>query len=468
VPLEGFCDNYTHCPVDQFCDDDHTCKGPTRPAPSFLDPVTAQAVTFEFRGVINNRDDVFGPGPTLGIAAYEWHYDEGAETLSDYGYAYRWIIPQNYPDETLRGREMIVMGASRAFSGSMGGVEYNHISIGFPASGFVEMKDQGGNEAALSDPMWFRMYNIVSVVREWDQSVFKRTCTLSEFDPANPDSRLFLNHFDNATFEEGEDLLLWGNVAMTTKLEITPSNEETLCAFYQNDVSISRQEYLDGIALTEPALACEVEEGFFDPNTIRLATFFFIGTINDPDVGFSNFLTGAGDLTVSLDGNEVEADDYYALAYKYTSSPTDLMVYQTLGSVEILGENEYTYNLFRLTIDPAILAQMKQQSLVSVPYDPQTMFAVLEHSHFKGQGNDAWYKVCPIAVSDPDATTGALMACYDHNVEFACNERLELAGNLDMTDDATTVQEVYEIADDCYCFINYSTTPVDCADFDAL
>jgi len=304
-------------------------------------------------------------------------------------------------------------------------------------------------------------------IRAFDHAEFQKICTLAEVDPEATGSRIFVGGVHNESFAPGEDLQLWANVALGEENDITPETEPTYCRFYENGQAISRDEYLSGIAQTSPELSCELPAGFFEPPGPSYAALLFTGPLNDGSVGIEHFENGLGELDAVADGEPIVADDYYTLAYDYAVGSTDVVVVQTLGSVNYLGADHYAFNLFRLVVARSVLLQMKAEDLRTVDFDPALMVATLESYEQKDVGGDAWLRCCPLLLSDVEATDGSLGACHEANTSFQGGEPLEVAALLTMTDEAAAFEDYYGISEDCYCFVNSESNPVDCAEFEA-
>lgn len=465
-PLPGLCGNYTHCPEDMFCAEDHTCQGPVGPEEGFMEPLFSECVVFEYRGLINSYEDLASSHVTLGSGDFAYYSSTmDPLRLDESAYVYRYRVPHDYHLPELRGVELMIMGVSHQVEGTMADVEYYNISAGFPVEGFLAMMEEELFQGPLIDPMWFTVRRVWIHVREWDRTQFRKYCEIAGRKTESSESKIFLSFFDNVELTPGENLLLWGNIVLTDPVEITEQNEEEHCVFYQGSTPITRQQYLDGISLTGPTISCEIPDGFFDAATTRNATMLFSGLINDP--ANQSFEYGYGVLEIDLDGTEIVADDYYALSYRWTQGQTDLLVHQTLGSVEVLGQDHYSFYMVQSIIDPEVLTEMKNGGIRTIPYDPSSMFFQLEWMEEKIRGDDIWYRSCPAAVSDPQSQSGSLLACHEQNVTFAPGERLEIAANIDLTDDAATLHDVFGMTEDCYCYRNTTTQLVDCTEFEA-
>jgi hypothetical protein len=322
-------------------------------------------------------------------------------------------------------------------------------------------------EAPAPAALTLKLWEVDVQLRDWDRAQFRRYCLVAERAPA-ADEALFLRYHHNETYAAGEDLQLWGNLGLGALVEITAANENDRCAYDINGVPATRQAYADGLAQTTPELPCDTPPDLLEPVATESATFIFLGLINDVAVGFASFTFGLGGVSLTADGTGLVADDYYLLAYRYATSPTnDLLVVQTLGSVAQPGPDRYQYLLFRLVVARLALLEMTAGGQDSVGYDPARMSAAVEWVDDKARGADSWYKVCPRLVTVPVGGSGAIAACYDATTQFLAGEQLELGGSLPMTSDATTIAALYGTPEPCHCYLNLTTNPVTCAEFDA-
>jgi len=461
------CDDYQQCADDEFCNSEQRCQGPTRPSDEFLSDLPGDSVQFEHRGIINSTQDMTQGNTVQSLGSAQLRLSETTYTLDVFAYAYRATVPDTHPNQAIAGKEVIGIGTSTTPETDDGGYHLLHLNAGIAVDELLAMKQQEKNQGELPAAAWLRIDDITVFTRDYDQSEFKKICTLSELDLSVEGSQIFLSYYHNAAFDVGEDLQLWGNIALGQKNNIGPQTESSFCRFYQDGTSITGDDYEHGIALTTPELSCEVPSDFLEPAGSSYATVVFTGTLNDVTIPYEDFEMGVGVLTAAAGGNEINADDLNSYAYHYASPTTDIVVYQTVGSVQYLGVNHYTYNMFRLMILRPLLLQMKTNDEQTTEYDPNQILATLENIEEKDIGQDTWTRKCLLLISDTTATDGALLACHQDNTSFTGGEPLEIAAQLTMTDESAALQAHYGIGAACYCYVNETNNLVDCDQFEA-
>ena len=465
LPQEGRCTNYTHCADDLFCDDDlHVCRGPVHPDDAFLDDLEGDSVAFEFAGLINPDT---AANPTLGEGAYTFDVGALSGTVGEYAYAIAFTFPEDYADTSLAGARTVVLGASRIHTQAGDEINYHHFNWIVRAD--VLQAAVTADDPVLEAPelVRFHLMDVNQFVRPWDQRLFRRYCTLSAADARSTEGRLFVSFFQNAGFFAGEELTLWGNLPMTPQVVITPENEEDHCSYRVGETYVTKAEYEAGRAATEPTLTCGLPEDFFDPPAAAHLGYLFSGLINPGTATLQTVVHGYGDATVMIP-EEVTVDDYNSLAMHVTSgTPEPVLYVQSLGGVEYLSDTHYTFHMLALSVHVSTLAGMKADQLDVIPWDADHMFAALEAHEERVVGEDTYSRVCPLALTAPDAA-GELLVCTGGNTAFAAEEALELAASVGLATDAASIATAYGYADGqtCHCRFNYGN--IDCALFEAL
>jgi len=462
----GRCENYTNCEDDRFCDDDlHICRGPTEPDAQFLDDLDGNSVAFEFAGLIN-EDPALDISPTMGIGAYTLDVDGLTGVLNEYAYTFGFTYPEDYPDPLLAGQEVLSFGASKIYG--QNGSELNYYHFNWMVAKSVLLAARTADDPIIETPdlARFRLMDVNQYVRQWDQELFRRYCTISSYDTAAATGRLFLNYFDNTAFVAGENLKIWGNLPLTPLIVITPENEEAQCLYRIGDAYVTRAEYEAERAITEPQLSCEIPVDFFDGPVPMHLDYFFSGELNPSDATIESSVPGYGDATAMLQ-EEIVVDDYNALGMATTIESVPVTYAQSIGSVVTLGTDHYTFYIMGVYVTTSVLQTMKQDQTTVVPWDGQNMTVALEFYEQLGVDGVGYAKVCPQAVTAPDAA-GELLACTGDNMDFSAGETLELALSVTWTDDAAAIAAVYAYADGQTCHCLQDNTIIDCAVFDAL
>jgi hypothetical protein len=465
LPLAGRCSDYLDCAPDEYCDGTHTCQGPIVPDATFLDEGSGNRLTFGIQGLIQQYETLDEGSVTLARGGLEATVDGTSEALDYSVYAFRYTVPETSSLELLRGQDVIGVAGSHVREEGVGIYRYTYGMVLVPVTALQAMRAGDTPEAAAPASLFASLRDVTATRRAFDQAVFTRYCPVAYSDADGDGSRLFADAHRNANFAVGEDALLWGNLALGARAEVTEANEATLCTFYQNGQLISRADYLAGLAQTEPELSCEVPEGFLGPSSPSWFTVFFTGLINDPDVPMASWTHGLGDLEAVLDGEAFVVDDSYLLAYLWDQG-TPLLVAQSLGDVEELGTNHYRFHLVQLALGQAWLAEMKAAGETIRTYDPDWTYVTLWEYEQKVVGPDDWYKQCPILTHDPASSAGSVLVCSDQNTDFSPGEPWDVAAVIPATGDATTILAVNAMTEPCACSTSTGLA-LDCATFDA-
>ncbi len=464
--VEGRCGNYLDCADDRFCDDElHICRGPTEPDATFLDDLDGNSVAFGFAGMIND-DPALNITPTMGNGVYTFDADELSGVLDQYAYTFGFTYPEDFPDPLLAGLEVLSFGASKIYA--QNGAELRYYFFSWMVARSVLMDALTADDPLMETPdlVRFRLMDVTQYIRPWDQALFRRYCTLSTYDTAADTGRLFLNYFDNTTFAAGENLKVWGNLPLTPLITITPENEETQCSYRIGDATVTRTEYETGRAITEPELSCGIPDGFFAGAVPMHLDYFFSGELNPSDASLETSVPGYGDATAMLQ-EEVVVDDYNAVAMATTIEAEPVTYAQSIGGVTTLGNEHYTFHIMGVYVATSVLQAMKAGQTTVVPWDGETMTVALEHYEQLTVDGTGYGRVCPLAVTAPDAV-GELLACTGGNTDFSAGETLELALSVAWTDDPTAIAAVYGYPDGQTCHCLQENSVVDCAVFDAL
>ncbi|PKN46315.1 MAG: hypothetical protein CVU59_06415 [Deltaproteobacteria bacterium HGW-Deltaproteobacteria-17] len=465
LTVEGRCNNYTDCADDMFCDDDlHVCRGPRRPGDDLLMDLEGNSVAFSFAGLINPET---AENTILGDGAYTLDIEDLLDVLTEYAYVLEYTFPEDTYDPGLAGVRTLVLGVSKIHAQSGSELDYYHFSWIVEKDLLMEALD--ADDPLIGSPRFIRfsLMDVNQYTRPWDRTMFQKYCAISMFDTTDGRGLLFLDHYDNTTFEAGEDLRIWGNLPLTTRLIITPENEEANCTYRIGETYVTKAEFDAGRASTEPALSCGLPADFFEAPAAMHLEYFFSGAINPETATIQTVINGYADATAMLQ-EEVVVDDYSALAlYISTGIPEPVDYAQSIGGIEMITDDHYTFYMLGLTVHTSTLAAMKEGLTTVLPWDANHMLAAIELHEERVVGQDTFSKICPVGITGADAT-GDLLACTGNNTAFLPGETLELAVSVELTTDAAVLGAAYGYADGqtCHCQMNYGT--IDCAVFDQL
>ncbi len=450
---------------------------PTKPGDDFNTP--ERSVLFEFKGLINTYEEMLAQTDTKGVMDLTLKLGDIDITMNDYPTSYRLL----YPDDEeqygeLAGTEHLILGAHGDLKQEGNYVLYYTIIIGMPVTALEEIKKNKTPEATAETLAARANLMHTTYLNRPDNSIVWRRCMIAALDkPA--ESRLFVNFANNADFTPGENLLAWGNLALTTgfdpeKLTGYEQYEGQWCNFKLNDTVITKEQYEEELVKDVTKLDCDLPEGFLDGAGDTSVTYTFKGAINE--AGAQQNTAGFGAFTVNVDGEAVEASDYIAIATTSVGTAgQELVAVESLGGIEtITGQNHYKYNYFAAIVDKQTLLDAKTAGDASCLFsgigDGEKAFVQLFAVEEKQVDSVTYQKICPTAVLAPLPATSAILYCIGGNTGFAVGEEVQSAANVTLTTDESYMMQLFEVdsADKlCGCNENY-TTVIECSAFDAV
>lgn len=450
---------------------------PTKPGDDFNTP--ERNAVFEFKGLINTYDDVAAQTDTKGVMDLTLKIGDIDITMNDYPTSYRLL----YPDDEeqygeLAGTEHLVMGAHGDLKQEGNYVLYYTIVIGMPVKNLEEIKKNKTPQATAGTlEARANLYHTTYLNRP-DNSIVWRRCVIAVL-AAPEESLLFVNFANNSDFTPGENLLAWGNIALTVdfdpeKLTGYEEYEGQWCNFKLDDTVITKEQYEEELVKDVTKLDCDLPEGFLDGAGDTSATYTFKGVINES--GVQQYTAGYGTFTVKVAGEVVEASDYIATASAAVGTGgQELVTIDSAGGlVTITGQNHYKYNYFSAIVDKQALLDAKEKGDASCLFsgigDGALAFVQLFAVEEKQVDSVTYQKVCPTAVLAPLPATSAILYCIGGNTEFAVGEEVQSAANITLTTDESYMMQIFEVdsADKlCGCNENY-TTVIECSAFDAV
>ncbi|HSA33226.1 MAG TPA: hypothetical protein P5077_05815 [bacterium] len=450
---------------------------PTKPGDDFNTP--ERTVLFEFKGLINSYEDVLAQTDTKGVMDLTLELGDIAITMNDYPTAYRLI----YPDDEeqygeLAGTEHIIFGAHGDLKQEGSYVLYYTIIVGMPVTKLGGIKKDKTPEATAEALEARTNLLHTTYLNRADNSIVWRRCMIAVLDKPE-ESRLFVNFANNTDFTPGENLLAWGNIALTadfdpTKLTGYEEYEGQWCTFKLNDATITKEQYEDELVKDVSKLDCDLPEDFLDGAGDTSATYTFKGVINE--AGIQQNTAGFGTFTVKVAGEAVEASDYIAIgSTSLGTTGQELVSVESLGGIEeVGGQNHYKYNYFAAIVDKQMLLDAKEKGDASCLFagigDGEKAFVQLFSVEEKQVNSVTYQKVCPTAVLAPLPATSAVLYCIGGNTSFAVGEEIQSAANITLTTDETYMMQVFEVDSPdklCGCNENY-TTVIECSAFDAV
>jgi hypothetical protein len=441
------------------------------PDPSFMVPVSDEALVFQFKGRINPYDAVSQrEKATPGTGHFRVLKGAQEQVIDDNAMAYEYVYGSDAGE--LAGKRFVVVQALQPQPGFTSAAYDALFAQVFVPEGALERLGPKKSVLGVDDEIGASVRQVRVVNRE-DGVTLTKDCYLALLDKNNAKSGLHVGHAADAAFAVGDGLFLWGNLALQSdaqqlaaklgaKLELHKGLYCT-CVMQQQVVSCDTWEQEAQKSGTE--LSCPVPQDFLQPTSASYAAFTFKGPIN-PDNGAGSDAPGLAGFVVEVGGTSYPLD-YMSSARRYTFASgawdgKEIIELTSYGGIQTLGKDRYAMNvlLTRVTVD--LLAKMKADGVYQSPSDYTLGFvAFLFAAEQVYQGQDNLSKLCPLATSD--ATFGSLYACHDDNQSFAAGEQLELAGNLTLSDDPQVIASWLGSADACFCSKNGAMIP--CSSF---
>jgi hypothetical protein len=399
-------------------------------------------------------------------------------TMNDYPTAYRLLYPDEEQYGELAGTEHLIFGAHGDLKQEGSYVLYYTIIVGMPVTSLEEIKKNKTPEATAGTLEARTNLYHTTYLRRADNSIVFRRCMVAVLDKPE-ESRLFVNFANNVDFTPGENILAWGNIALTTDFDPTQLTgyeeyEGQWCTFKLDDTTIDKAQYEEELVKDVSKLDCELPEGFLDGAGDTSATYTFRGVINE--AGAQQNTAGYGTFTVKIAGTEIPVSDYIAIATTSVGTAgQELVAVESAGGlVTISGQNHYKYNYFSAIVDKQTLLDAQGAGDTSCLFsgigDGALAFVQLFYVEEKQISSTIYQKVCPTAVLAPLPATSAILYCIGGNTAFAVGEEVQSAANVTLTTDEAYMMEVLQVdsADKlCSCSENY-TTVIECTAYDAV
>ncbi len=432
---------------------------PTKPEDDFFEHTTENWLELTFKGLINKAEDFDTGNITDGIG--EFIFEIGGETLdvSDDPAAFLAQLPDDYPYEEYRGLEYIGLIAMHILEqGTTEGHLY-YFSAGIAREFLQELKTAETPEAVPPTAFWATLYDYSYFIRA-DQVTLLKFCPITKYEAAANASALFVDARANKSFAPGENLIIWGNIA------ITAESEGEMCRYMMGDADITKEQYDEEKAKNVLDFSCELPENFAEPRYEEYDMFRSRGIINDAES--ADITTSAAiERTVLVNGKELEVLSYQSAWYLVSWAGTDYIALQSLGNFSSAAET-YHFTSGELYLMRDTLAALKESGETLVGNVASQIYLVFSEVDEKVDGNDYLMKQCPVAVLDVTVDDHSLFFCSAGNTDFAVGEYIEAAGNMALTHDPAAIAE-YVQYEGCVCY-RYpdggDAVAMDCADFE--
>jgi len=218
-------------------------------------------------------------------------------------------------------------------------------------------------------------------------------------------------------------------------------------------------------------VGCDMPEDFLVPFAADHAVVEVIGEIGEEgSLSLSN-----ADYDVLVGGEDLPVDDGTVYVVDYFSYGNHYVLVQAAGDVEYYNSYHFRYTFMRITFPTIMLTNLQDSGGYLLPFGSDMGYASLtisdietkQFGEYGAEDYKVYYRMCPLAVADPDAADNAFWVCHDDNQTFSVGEPMRLAGNVALSTDPELLQEQFQISGTCSCWRDEGI-PVPCTDFDEL
>ena len=445
-------------------------SAPERPEPAadFFDPAADDVLQFEFRGRINPYD-VDYEEYRIGMGEFTATIDGESSKMTTDPLCYLSTVTSS-TDTGLNGKKYLGLIGYREIEGTGMSLLADHVNVYIIVDDLKDLKSGGKNlmdleHTRLEVHRWL-------VTMKGGGSRLDKVCTVAVADEDNDGSKLFVDHAGNESFEAGEILRAWGNVALTTDpdviLEKNPGLEEydsMLCLFMKDNVPISKEQYEEELESDGADLSCELPADYLEPFADDYMTIKFNGQINDVDDEYPVY--GSVELDISIDGEKYGDAVYSTYVMRGQTTGQEVVSVSVLDNVEQLNDTDFVYNGTGFTMTAAVLDDALESGDGMITDTSGFMSDVSDISLIYEAGGTvlAYYRICPIAVMDVESAQSSAYVCLDDNADFGVGEMLEFAGNVALTTDMDAIRLQYGMASDQDCICAHYNTPIECSEF---
>lgn len=219
-------------------------------------------------------------------------------------------------------------------------------------------------------------------------------------------------------------------------------------------------------------VGCGLPEDFVTPFADDHAVVEVFGEIGDADGDIS--LANA-DYDLVIDGEVLPVDDGTVYVTDYFSYGNHYLFVQAAGDYDYYSSYHYRYTFMRITFPTIMLDNLKASGEYLLPFTGDLGYANLTvadietkiFGEYGAPDYKTYFRMCPLAVADPDADASAFWVCHDDNASFGPGEPFKLAGNVALSTDPELLKEQFQMTGACSCWRDESI-PFPCSDFDDL
>jgi len=220
------------------------------------------------------------------------------------------------------------------------------------------------------------------------------------------------------------------------------------------------------------AVGCEMPEDFLTPFAADHAAIEVIGEIGEIDGGLS-LANAVYDVQVS--GETLPIDDGTVYVADYFSYGNHYILVQAAGNYDYYSNYHFRYTFMRVTFPTIMLTNVQESGQSLLPFagdmgNASLTIADIENKTFGEYGGEdykVYYRMCPLAVADPDAEDNAFWVCHEDNQTFTAGEPIRLAGNVALSTDPELLQDQFQMTGECSCWRDEGI-PIPCPEFDEL
>jgi hypothetical protein len=440
------------------------------PDQSFFIPVSPKNLQLSLKGLINSYDDVVNGSDTEGIGSSTVTLGAKSIEMNETARAFTYTFPDDYPRQDWRGEAFVIIDMYHTREGGADYAWYDTVRFYVPVKDMLAAKASGKNVFAYGS-MGAAYTTDMNIKVRKDKVYMHKDCYNSVADSTAAASRYFVNPEDNTGFAAGENIKIWGNIAVTDDKTVIASrfsglteDNGQLCRYYKDSQLIAKEQYYKDINV-DFDLDCALPDGFLDPPADDYAIGMFKGLIND-GASENQIANGVSSYKVSFGGKNYSVDDYSAYSINFMNGKIPMIGTLTLGSVTTLATGHYTYLASEFYTTVQDLKDLKSSSSYVMNFSAYNIIFDIAAMEQKDAGKKSYFKQC-IKVVIADDAKSALFSCHDGNTDFSAGENIQEASRLVLTTDPGDIAAYTGSADPCSCY-DEAYNPVDCADFDKM
>ncbi len=456
--------------------DSDVVKPSPKPGDDFFTP--EKNAVYTYKGAINKYEDLNSPDINGGVMDVKVKLDSIDVALNDMPAAFKFTYPDTAA-ENLKGKTVIGIISVGGIEQKDGFTTYYIFINDFNLENLTKLKADNKFEFTQAEGDSNANLQKIYLKERADKSRVVRKCVKGVIDK-NSDSKFFINHTANKTFDIGENIFVWANIGLTSALSdemkaALTEYEGEYCTFTLDQKPITKDEYEAELVKDVTQFDCNLPENYLTKPVGDYGLFKFKGKLV---AGVSLASPGIGNCEVSVDGNVIKLEDNLLGGVDKNQNGDPIVVFTGVGNIEILtSQSHYKFDMFQAIMTQKILADEKaanKESCIFTDIQGNENFGVyyttIENKDSTGK---TYQKACTQAVTAAAPAESSIFMCIKNNTSFAIDEEIQIAGNISINNDETYILEqlgTEGVNSLCTCVVATQTSAdaIDCAEFDKI